>query len=156
MHWGDEDSFAPNQWQRSLAQMMADNCVDAVIGTHPHVLQEIKWVSRPDGRQTLVAYSLGNFISAQLYADNLIGAFLEFDIVKTAGSVYLENAKITPVVTHYDKRRKNLQVYRFEDYTEKLAESHGCINYDDRFSYKYLKDLVRQNIAPEFLSDFYK
>lgn len=156
MHWGEEDIFTPNKWQRSLAQMMADNGVDVIIGMHPHVLQEIKWVERPDGKQTLVAYSLGNFISAQLYANNMTGAFLEFDVVKTASSVHLENARLIPIVTHYNEQRKDFQVYRLEDYPKKLAKLHGCRNHDEKFSYEYLKDLVKQNIAPEFLSDFYK
>jgi len=156
MHWGEEDKHEPNQWQRSLAQMMADNGVDLIIGMHPHVLQEIKWVDRLDGGRMLAAYSIGNFISAQLPAHNLVGAFLELDIVKKDGRTNLENAQIIPTITHYNNQRKNLRVYRLEDYPAELAETHGCLNNDEKFSYQYLKDLVTDNIAPEFLSDFYK
>jgi len=160
MHWGDEDIFAPNQWQRSLAQMMVDNGVDVIIGMHPHVLQETKWVNRPDGGRTLIAYSLGNMISGMLGAQNMIGGLLSFDIVKTTkngeSDTKIENAQIIPIITHYDKRRKAFQLYKFEDYTQELAKAHGNINSDNKFSYKYIKDLVKQIIAPEFLSDFYK
>ena len=160
MHWGDEDSFTPNQWQKSLAQMMADNGVDVVIGMHPHVFQETKWVNRPDGQKMLVAYSIGNLISGMLPAQNMVGGFLTFDIIKTTkggkSSTVIENAQIIPVVTHYNMRRKAFQVYRFEDYTEALAKLHGCINSDSKFSYKYLKDTIIKNVAPDFLSDFYK
>ena len=160
MHWGAEDSFTPDQWQRSLAQMMVDNCVDVIIGMHPHVLQEMKWVSRPDDKKTLIAYSLGNMISGMLGAQNMIGGLLSFDIVKTTkngeSDTTIENAKMIPIITHYNMRRKAFQVYRFDEYTEELAKAHGNINSDNKFSYKYIKNLVKQIIAPEFLSDFYK
>ena len=153
MHWGEEDSFAPDKWQRSLAQMMADNGVDLIVGMHPHVLQEIKWVRRKDGGRMLVAYSLGNFISAQIPAHNLVGALLELDIIKKDGKISLENASIIPIVTHYNKARKGLQVYRLEDYTDKLARAHGCININEKFSLEYLNKLVTDIIAPEFINN---
>ncbi|MCL2774775.1 MAG: CapA family protein [Oscillospiraceae bacterium] len=160
MHWGTEDSFTPDPWQKSLAQMMVDDGVDVIIGMHPHVLQEAKWVDRPDGKKTLLAYSIGNFISGMLGAQNMVGALLGFDIVKTTqnggSSVSIENAQVIPVVTQYNLQRKGFQIYRFEDYTEDLAKQHGCIKSDPKFSYQYLKDLITKNIAPEFLSDFYK
>ncbi|MCL2159446.1 MAG: CapA family protein [Oscillospiraceae bacterium] len=160
MHWGDEDSFSPNQQQRNLAQMMVDNDVDVIIGMHPHVFQETKWVARANGKKTLLTYSIGNMISGMLGAKNMIGGFLSFDIVKTtkngASETTIENAEIIPIMTHYNMQRKRFQIYRFEDYTEELAKAHGNINSDNKFSYKYIKDLIIANVAPEFLSDFYK
>ena len=41
--------------------MFADAGVDVVIGTHPHVIQPVKWIKGKDNHKTLVAYSLGNF-----------------------------------------------------------------------------------------------
>ena len=156
MHWGDEDSFTPNQQQRNLAQMMVDNDVDVILGMHPHVFQETKWVTRPNGKRTLITYSIGNMISGMLGAKNMIGGFLSFDIVKTGSETSIENVEMIPIITHYNMQRKGFQLYRFEDYTEELAKLHGNINSDNRFSYKYIKDLIIQNVAPEFLSDFYK
>jgi len=156
MHWGDEDSFTPNQQQRNLAQMMVDNDVDVILGMHPHVFQETKWVTRPNGKRTLITYSIGNMISGMLGAKNMIGGFLSFDIVKAGPETSIENVEMIPVMTHYNMKRKGFQLYRFEDYTEELAKLHGNINSDNRFSYKYIKDLIIQNVAPEFLSDFYK
>ena len=160
MHWGDENIFTANLAQRNLAQIMVDNGVDVIIGMHPHVFQETKWVSRPDGGKTLIAYSIGNMISAMLGAHNMIGGFLCFDIVKTTSGgesvTAIENAEIIPVMTHHNMKRKGLQVYIFEDYTEELAKTHGIINSDNKFSYQYIKDLIIKHIPSEFLSDFYK
>jgi hypothetical protein len=91
-----------------------------------------------------------------LGAKNMIGGFLAFDIVKTGSETTIENAQMIPVITHYNMKRKGFQLYKFEDYTEELAKLHGNINSDNKFSYKYIKDLIIANVAPEFLSGFYK
>jgi poly-gamma-glutamate synthesis protein (capsule biosynthesis protein) len=159
-HWGEEDHFNASASQRSMAQMMVDNGADVIIGMHPHVLQETKWVDRPDGGKTLITYSIGNLISGMLYKQNMIGAMLGFDIIKTTkngdSTVSIENVRMIPVVTHYNMNRMKFQIYEFKDYTDELAKQHGCIKYSKDFSYKYLKDLITKNIPPEFLSDDYK
>jgi len=56
MHWGWEDPLA-NQRQRQLARLMIDAGVDAVIGGHPHLVQDTEiYQGKP------VFYSLGNFV----------------------------------------------------------------------------------------------
>lgn len=55
-HWGIESENRPYDVQTELAQFAIDNGADAVIGTHPHVLQSM---STYKGK--LIAYSLGNF-----------------------------------------------------------------------------------------------
>ena len=160
LHWGVEDRFAPTAEQRNLVQMMVDNGVDVVIGMHPHVLQETNWVDKPDGGKALVAYSIGNFISSMLYGRNMIGAMLGFDIVKTEdengkAKVWIENAEMIPVMTHFNSSRKGLQVYKFEDYTEELAKQHWCTKNDAEFSYDFIMNLIKDNILPQFLSSFY-
>ena len=43
-HWGNENHHTPNKTQKKYAQLFADEGVDVVIGTHPHVIQPVKWV----------------------------------------------------------------------------------------------------------------
>ncbi len=62
-----------------------------ILGTHPHVLQDAEWLTAADGRQTFVAYSLGNFLSTQSKPDQLVGAILTWSCNKTTepdGSVH--------------------------------------------------------------------
>ncbi|WP_051623418.1 CapA family protein [Clostridium hydrogeniformans] len=76
MHWGDEYNSKPNAYQISIAKALNDYGVDVIIGSHPHVIQPMEFLySSKTSKETLVAYSLGNFISNQRY-----------DIVKKEGT----------------------------------------------------------------------
>ena len=60
MHWGVEYTHTPTKYEVDMAEYLASLDVDLIIGTHPHVIQPVTWID-----DTLVIYSLGNFISAQ-------------------------------------------------------------------------------------------
>lgn len=80
MHWGVEYQSSPNEEQIEIAKFLADLGVDIVIGNHPHVLQPITKID-----DTIVMYSLGNFISNQ-YGNGdwnkLVGFMATLDITK--------------------------------------------------------------------------
>jgi len=66
MHWGSEYENTQNQWQEYLAQFLASNGVDLIIGGHPHVVQPFGKVYASSARDSVpVMYSLGNFFSNQ-------------------------------------------------------------------------------------------
>ena len=56
VHWGTEDSKYYETYQTVIAQEFFDSGADAIIGSHPHVLQGIGYV---DGKP--IVYSLGDF-----------------------------------------------------------------------------------------------
>lgn len=57
MHWGWENEMTANQRQRKLARIMIDAGADAVIGGHPHVIQDTEtYKGKP------IIYSIGNFM----------------------------------------------------------------------------------------------
>ena len=63
-HWGEEYVGVSNTRQRDMAQFLSDAGVDVIFGMHPHVLQEAELLhSEETGRDTLVFYSLGGFLS---------------------------------------------------------------------------------------------
>lgn len=64
-HWGREYRHDPSERQRKLALEALEAGATGVIGTHPHVLEPIETYRTSDGRETFVAYSLGNFLSGQ-------------------------------------------------------------------------------------------
>lgn len=77
MHWGVEYVLRENANQRSMADFLIDQGVDLVIGSHPHVIQpmEVRH-NEKEGKDVLVVYSLGNFISNMKTADTRGGAMV--------------------------------------------------------------------------------
>lgn len=84
MHWGTENETEPDADERRYAQLLADLGVDIVLGSHPHVVQPLTWITGENGNRTLVAYSLGNFIiqHADPTHDNDLEGMLACDFVR--------------------------------------------------------------------------
>jgi poly-gamma-glutamate synthesis protein (capsule biosynthesis protein) len=130
MHWGDEYDHKPTRRQEELALFLAEHNVDLVLGHHPHVLQEMRSVTRPDGGDMLVFFSLGNFVSAQNRLPTLLGGMAKVSLVKESGDTSAVRlrwtaASLIPLVTHYERGYTGFRVYRFEDYPSELATRHG-------------------------------
>ena len=161
IHWGTEDHFTPGNEQKRKAQIMVDNGVDVILGHHPHVLQDLKWIDRPDGGKTLCIYSLGNFLSGMMYSRNMVGGFLGFDIVRNLGGdgIHLENAYFIPTMCHYlhNTQAYDFKLYRFSEYTEDLENVHGAHKFDEKMSMQYMRNIINNEIPSEFLiEDFYR
>ena len=156
-HWGTEGSHQVNDAQRALAQKMADWGADVIIGTHPHVVQPIEMLqSASTGRTVPVAYSLGNFVSTQQYADNMISIILTFQVTKTvqpdqSSEIIVDQVCAVPAVTHYDAGYANVREYLYRDYTPELAEQHGTRAFSERFDYDYIREMLLENIDEIYL-----
>ena len=90
MHWGWEEAKA-NARQRALARTMIDAGADAVIGGHPHQVQDTDvYKGKP------IFYSLGNFVF-EGFSDkiNNLGWALRMEVSKTGVSAWqLHTAQI--------------------------------------------------------------
>lgn len=152
-HWGIEYTHEPTETQRILAKKLAAWGADVIIGNHPHVIQPVEFIQNDDGRRTLVAYSLGNFISAQNRGARMLGGMLNFDISKNNanGDITIENVKFHGTVNHYGYNYANIRIYMLEDYTEELASVHGVKSQTPAFSLQYLNDIVNDVIDKQFL-----
>lgn len=66
LHWGNEYEKNANAYQINLAQMLIDEGVGLILGSHPHMVQEMQFMrSNNNDHEGLVVYSLGNFLSNQ-------------------------------------------------------------------------------------------
>ncbi|WP_071459731.1 CapA family protein [Bacillus massilinigeriensis] len=86
IHWGNEYQRFPSEEQKELASFIANEGVDVIFGHHPHVLQPMDWIERKDGNRTLVVYSLGNFLSGQVWDYKDIGGLAIVNLTKTVHS----------------------------------------------------------------------
>ena len=65
VHWGEEYNKNVTSQQQKYAALFAEGGADVVIGSHPHMVQEVETIKRTDGGETLIFYSLGNFRAYQ-------------------------------------------------------------------------------------------
>ena len=129
MHWGVEFSNTPNSEQKKIAEYLSSLGVNIIIGSHPHVVQPVEYVNN-----TLVIYSLGNFISNQLSLElNYgIGLMVGVDIVVDKNGVSFDNL-YKELILSYSDNSKNFKVIPFS----KLNDNY-LSNYKD-VENKYLK-----------------
>jgi len=63
-HWGQEYQEKSSIYQKELAYLSVNAGADLIIGSHPHVVQEIE-----EYRGKMIFYSLGNFIFDQFFSE---------------------------------------------------------------------------------------
>ncbi len=87
-HWGEEYKKTPHIEQVRLARVWTDAGADAVIGAHPHVIQQITRRTTKDGRIVPIFYSLGNFIFDQYFSfDTTHGIAVEIEFPQIESGV---------------------------------------------------------------------
>jgi poly-gamma-glutamate capsule biosynthesis protein CapA/YwtB (metallophosphatase superfamily) len=89
VHWGNEYQRDPDETQRAIARFLIKEGVNAIIGSHPHVIQpvEVLYNGTDSSDFRLVVYSLGNFISNQRerYRDG--GIMIRMELTKTQKTI---------------------------------------------------------------------
>ena len=74
IHWGTEYAPAPRPEDVEMAHQILEAGAAVIVGHHPHVLQPVETYRTQDGRDAVIFYSLGNFLSNQSrnYVDGLM------------------------------------------------------------------------------------
>ncbi|MHB8868661.1 MAG: CapA family protein [Thermoleophilia bacterium] len=97
VHWGSEYQRTPSPSQTSVAPALIDAGVDLIVGHHPHVVQPIARVRGSSGREGFVAYSLGNFVSAQRSDYRDCGLLLFVDVLEDGAGARVTGLRYLPV-----------------------------------------------------------
>lgn len=102
VHWGNELDPVQDGNQESTAQWLISAGADAVVGSHPHVVQPIAWVEAERGGEPLrapVIYSLGNFVSNMSKPATMYGMFARLCLLRGAdGEVSCTAVEYVPVL----------------------------------------------------------
>lgn len=122
MHWGVEYTHEPTEYEKDMASYLASLGVNLIIGTHPHVIQPVTWID-----DTLVIYSLGNFISAQYQnkstctnykctTELMTNLKIEKDIKNNQTSVKITNVENELLYNYYNQSTwRNFKVIPFSN-----------------------------------------
>lgn len=76
-HWGPEYELAHSRQQRETAQWLIDMGADMIIGTHPHVIQDVETIDNVP-----VVYSIGNAVSNMSAANTQLGLMVTIRLVR--------------------------------------------------------------------------
>jgi poly-gamma-glutamate capsule biosynthesis protein CapA/YwtB (metallophosphatase superfamily) len=122
IHWGNEKELNFTQEQETIAHALIDNGADAVIGSHPHVLQGFDiYKGRP------IAYSLGNF----LFPDYVTGESAETGMFELRINEEGLDSFFHPMYINQDHIYPS-EAENIKERFDKLTERSKDIRFDDR------------------------
>lgn len=93
-HWGLEYKPEPVTAQIKMGEYLFKQGADIVIGSHPHVLEKMVWMKQEDnqGKEQLIVYSLGNYVSNQRKPKTDGGALFKLTLVKEGNNCYIKES----------------------------------------------------------------
>ena len=96
LHWGSEYNDVISDTQTEILELMKQNGVDAIIGTHSHMVHEI---SLDDETGFFVAYSLGDFFGDGTRGGTSYSILLDLEITKDMedGTTKVTDFAVTPL-----------------------------------------------------------
>jgi poly-gamma-glutamate synthesis protein (capsule biosynthesis protein) len=113
LHFGNEYESMPNHHQTGLVSFLFDQDVDIVIGSHPHVIQNMLFLPGNDSlRDRFVSYSLGNFVSNQRKLNTDGGVMAKIILKKENGKTRIEQTGYI-LTWVYKKISKNKRIDYF-------------------------------------------
>ena len=98
LHWGSEYNEDIRDSQKRIAELFISEGVDAIIGSHPHLVHQIDYDST---NGTLVAYSLGDFFGDGERCGTNYSIILDMEITKDydTGVTKITDYSYTPIYT---------------------------------------------------------
>ena len=111
LHWGSEYNDTISDSQTQILELMQENGVDVILGTHSHYVQRIV-----HEKGKFVAYSLGDFVSGNQRSGSEYSIVLNLEITKnhTTGKTSVTGYTYTPIYTVAEEG-KYLRVMRIEE-----------------------------------------
>ena len=122
VHWGSEQDNTVSSSQESIRDLLLAGGADAIIGTHSHQVQTIEYDSEAG---TLVAYSLGDFISDGVLPENAYSIILDLEITKDSrsGEARITGYSYTPIFT-VTEENKPVRVVRIAEAMRAYEEKY--------------------------------
>ena len=102
IHWGIEYALKANAEQEQTARWLLNHGCDAVIGGHPHVVQNFTLDAVPGNNHypEIVVYSMGNLVSNQRDVNCDGGIMIELDLQKTFFDTRVTACRYMPYWVH--------------------------------------------------------
>ena len=158
-HWEVEYESYPIKESVERGHKMIDWGADLVIGNHPHVVQPVEKYTADDGREGLIAYALGNFVSMQSLesfgdarVEQSLSIDLNIELDEKTGKKKITDIKYNPlwVGTTYDEYGASVKTYRCEDFLEG-GDKYDLVDENQRARIKQAYDMTMETVNTEVI-----
>lgn len=128
IHWGTELKEKSSDEQKKFAHRLIDFGADLVIGSHPHVLQEIEYY-----KGVPIVYSLGNFVYGATKKDTMLLS-AEFDYSEDIDGIV--RLHMYPGLSNYEQVKEYWKVLDFiAKCREMQKKCDTCYVFDNGYIY---------------------
>ena len=154
LHWGSEYNEDISDSQKSIASLMLAEGVDAIIGTHPHLVHQVDF---DEAAGTLVAYSLGDFFGDGERGGTNYAIILDIEVTKDyeTGTTKVTDYSYVPIYTLAENQCDGFRrVVRIEN-----AMSAYELNFVDKITdscyenMKFAMERILARVHPEKKTD---
>lgn len=138
VHWGSENNDTISKTQESIITLLKKNDVGLILGTHPHLVQEIAYDQTAG---TLVAYSLGDFYGDGSRSGTNYSIILDIEITKDSDkrTTKVTGYSYTPIYTLTGSQ--SADGYQRVVRIEQAMQAHDG-NFVDKITDDCYKDMV--------------
>ena len=154
LHWGSEYNEAISKSQEDIAKLMIGEGVDVIIGSHPHLVQQIDF---DEQNGTIVAYSLGDFFGDGERGGTNYAIILDIEVTKDyeTGTTKVTDYSYVPIYTLAENQCDGFRrVVRIEN-----AMSAYELNFVDKITdscyenMKFAMERILARVHPEKQTD---
>ena len=150
VHWGSEYNDEHPSTMKKIRNQLLDGGVDIILGTHPHMVQEIEY---DPVKKTLVAWSLGDFFGDAVMAGTNYSIIVDLEITRdhASGEVFLSGYKYIPIFTlkPEESAAGGHRVVRIREAMERYEQNYvGRISEDAYGDMEYALERIEKRVNP--------
>lgn len=148
LHWGSEFNDQLSSTQKQIAELMLEQGVDVILGTHSHYVQKMEF---NEDSGTFVAYSLGDFYGDASRPGTEYSIVLDLEITKDTetGVTKVTNFSYVPIFTVAEED-KPLRVVRIQQAIEEYQSNYiGSVTKETYDAMLYALERIEARIHPE-------
>jgi poly-gamma-glutamate synthesis protein (capsule biosynthesis protein) len=137
LHWGMEHNDQVFETQEDIAELMLEEGVDVILGTHSHMVHRIDY---NEAEGTLVAYSLGDFFGDAAKAGTNYSFIIDIQITRDneMATTKIDNFTLIPIYTlSEDDGNGQRRVVRIDE-----TLSAYDVNFVDRVTRSAMESMV--------------
>lgn len=146
VHWGSENETQISESQEKIADLLLDNGVDVIIGSHSHIVSRIehRYVPRPEGgwKDAYIAYSLGDFLTSSEQPKTQYGCILNLKFEKDSESGFTSITDISYTPTYCTSPSRSMSTTGYA-----VLDSLNAIRLREEQYYDAISEALSEKLA---------